>query len=218
MRDYTLDEYLSRNKNASLIARIETPHKVLKDARPIEVYVDVVEKSDHSSKTYISLFNCGIFVGNSIILDYTLPDNVLSEIGNRMIKELLDHSDFTDLDRELEGKCACSEFENVYKKCDECPKYRYADGHEDSEDDCLGAMYSIPSHLNFWDLEKEIEKEYGSGTDNYLSYMNSIIHEHILDLKRIARYEPQTRDMLKEGISELQSLLSSLEKEAENEE
>lgn len=214
MRDYTLEEYLKRNKDARCIARIESPHKVLKDSRPIEVYVDVVERPDRSKKTYISLFNCEIFLGNSIILDYTLPDDVLPVIGERMIKELLSRSDFADLDKELEGKCACKEFEDTYKSCEECPKYRYADGHVDTDDDCLGAMYSIPSHMNSWNLDKEIEAEYGRGTENYLNYTQDVIRRHMHDLSWITRDEPRAIPFIKEGIKKL---LNECEKaEAEN--
>lgn len=161
-----LDDYLKKYPFSDHVAHIDKPHSVIENNRPIDVYYECTGFSNDNKSRFL-LFDDGEFVSNAIWFPCDVEREDITSIANEMIQELLDSSDFTDLNRELEGKCACEEFEGVYKKCDECPRYI------DKEDGCMGAMYSIPSHKNWWELEKKWKIIYGEGSENYKKYMTS---------------------------------------------
>lgn len=194
MDRYTLDMMKKHNPEASLVYRIEAPHAVLKDSRPIEVYVDV-DKSYYGVKTFFMLFNQNEFVSNSIIFQHSIPEEAYLDIAKDMVAELLAKSDFEDLDRELKGLCACTEFEGVYKSCDECPQY-----HSTGDMSCMGAVYSIPTHLNGWECEKKYEKLFGKGTDYYQKYLKSLVDEHIRALNCICFEDKELKKYVKNNI------------------
>lgn len=204
--DYTLTKYLHSNVSATCVARKDTPHKVLKDADPIRVYVDREVLSNGRVKTYFSLFYGEKFIGNSMIFNQEVPSTYYAYIGNAMINELLEASDFRDLDRELEGKCACEEYEGIYKSCDECPKYRYREKMGSATDSCIGAMYSIPTHMNIWKCEDTFLKAFGEGTEFYESYEMSLVTNHLAEIRNI--YKKGIND--KEIKRQLKTLLRTM--------
>jgi hypothetical protein len=159
-----LDDYLKKNPFTDKVAHVDKPHPVLENNRPIDVYYECTGFSNDNKSRFI-LFDDGEFVSNAIWFPCDVAHDDIYAIANEMIQELLDSSDFTDLDRELEGKCACEEFEGTYKKCDECPRY------SDKENGCMGAIYSIPPHKNWWELEKKWKEIYGEGSDNHKKYV-----------------------------------------------
>lgn len=160
----TLVEYKSKYPMSDHVAHIDRPHAVLEYDRPIDVYYECSGFSNDSKSRFV-LFDDGEFVSNVISFPCDIETEDIYTIAKEMINELLEHSDFTDLDRELEGKCACEKFEKRYKKCDECPQF------QDKENGCIGATYSIPTHLNSWKLEEKWKDIYGEGSDNYKKYV-----------------------------------------------
>ena len=201
--NYTLEQYLKDNKRTALVAKVETPHPQIKNSRPICVYVDTDVNQRGETSVYFCLFNNGIFVGNSIKCHYDVPEKYWAEIGESMIKELLSKSDFTDLDREQKGLVPCFEFEGVYKSCDECPKFK------DKEDGCLGALYSIPTHMNSWEVEKQIDARFGEGTEHYKEYQKKLVRDKISSLKSICNYG-RDKELTNYVKDEVKKLLKSL--------
>ena len=170
--DLTIEEYLKTRPMAQKVAEINKPHSKINYNRPLMVYYESVIGSKNDNSTF-ALFNNGIFVGNPIMFPCEVSDDDRYMIGKDMIDELLSHSDFDDLNKELKGMAACQEYEKTYKACDECPLY--------ISKECFGATYSIPSHMNSWEVEKKWKETYGDGSPAHIShatramigYMNS---------------------------------------------
>jgi hypothetical protein len=55
METVTIEKMKSTNKYMDLIARIDNPHKVITDGRPIEVYCE--DEVHNHSTTYFWIFN-----------------------------------------------------------------------------------------------------------------------------------------------------------------
>lgn len=163
MYSLKIDDYLKRYPFAEKVAEVKSPHKVIEDERPIIVYYEDISCSNNKKSNFV-LFNNGEFVGNAI----WFPCSVLNEdrflIGKEMIEELLSSSDFIDLDKELNGQAACEELKDVYKNCNECPNL---------EKECLGAMYSIPTHKNLWKIENKWNEKYGEDSLEHKKYLTS---------------------------------------------
>lgn len=197
MDKYLKSDYLKRHSMASKVGYISKPHKVLKDERPIEVYVDTEKLPNGEINTYFSLFNQDVFVGNSIIFHHEIPHEAYTEIARAMIQELLDSSDFEDLDREANGMCACKDYEGTYKNCDEC----HLLGHKDGKG-CMGPMYSIPTHKNFWECEKIFKEKYGEGSAYYEEYQKRLITKHLREIRLICEdntnLSKETKKILKD--------------------
>lgn len=171
MNDYKLDEYLKKNPEAKKVAEITKPHKVLEFNIPIVVYYVDIASGGHRS--VFSLFKNDVFLCNSIMFPCSVSKEDQYTIGKEMIDELLNSSDFFELDKELNGMAACKEYENVYKRCDDCPLY--------ISNECIGATYSIPSHKNFWNISKKWDGHYGEGSKAYINYKTSKMIGHIND-------------------------------------
>lgn len=168
MRNEKLDDFIKTHKYMDLIYSIDRPHKVLKGNRPIEVYCEDIIIDEH--KTWFWLFNNKYYVGNPITFPCKVTEDDKFKIAKDMIEELLSKSDFRDLNMELEGNVPCEEFKGKYSKCKECNLYKYGKG-KNSEEACLGEIYSIPSHMNFWDIEKKWNKIYGWNSDKHKKYI-----------------------------------------------
>jgi hypothetical protein len=181
--EITLDKMKPWHENMRLIARIDKPHKILQYNRPIEVYCEDIFYNN--KYTYFWLFDNNTFVANFISYPCDINETDVYIIANEMIQELLSKSDFKDLDIALEGKVPCEEFRDKYKSCNECKRYNPSDDieNQNDKDGCLGAIYSIPTHLNCWETEEKWNKIYGEGTENYkkfiteqmIGYMNSFM-------------------------------------------
>ena len=176
-----IESFKSKHPCVDLVARIETPHKKLND-RPIEVYCEDIIIDGR--KTWFWLFNQGEYVGNPVMFPCNVELIDKKKIGLDMINELLSASDFRDLDLELQGRVPCKEYKDIYSKCEECELLRSGKG-KDKEDACIGAMYSIPSHMNSWEkTEKKWNEIYGENTlkhkeytaDQMIGYMNHFMH------------------------------------------
>lgn len=185
---YSLKDYLEENKyRTEEVARTDKPHPVLKDSRPISVYYESALLSHDNRSTFL-LFDNGYFVSNAIVYPCEVKREDRHIIGKEMIENLLRVSDFTDLDREIEGKCACKEYEGKYKNCDECPEYGEENG-------CLGALYSIPEHRNGWDIEEKWSKVYGYESENHKRYVTEKMIDHMRDFMN---YCGDRKDLIKE--------------------
>lgn len=198
MRDVqTIEDFRKRHFYMEKVAGIDKPHAVLKDSRPIEVYYEDIINDGH--KSWFWLFNQGEFVSNPITFPCDISFEDKRQIGMDMINELLATSDFVDLDIELQGKVPCADFREKYVTCEECPDYKYGKG-ESKEDSCMGAMYSIPTHMNWWQkTEEKWNKVYGEKTQKHKEYvarkmvghMNSFMHvcgEDINLIKEVLDY------------------------------
>lgn len=192
MNTKTLNDFKNSRRNLELIARIEKPHEVLNYDRPIEVYYeDIVYSGD---KTRFYLFDNGEYVGNPIDFPCKIEYRDVLKIGQDMINELLQSSDFHDLDLELEGKAPCLEYRDKYSNCEECELY--ADGKgKDRHDGCLGAMYSVPTHMNSWKKTEEKWNEiYGGGT---LKHKQFVMGELMGELDYFMRVCGEEKEMIK---------------------
>jgi hypothetical protein len=177
MNAKTLNDFKHSRRNLELIARIDKPHEVLNYDRPIEVYYEDIIYDGNKTRFY--LFDNGKYVGNPIDFPCEIEYGDIREIGQDMINELLQSSDFHDLDLELEGKAPCHEYRNKYSKCDYCELYTYGKG-KDRHDGCLGAMYSIPTHINSWEkTEEKWNKVYGEGSIEHQNYITKQMIRHI---------------------------------------
>lgn len=166
-----LKDYLLKTPDAKIIYTDNELHPLLKN----KVIAKVCLETDENYQTgqvskYWVLFINGEMVTNSVKTRFPIPDEFNVEIAKALIEEYKSYCDFEDLDKELNGECACDVYKGTYSKCDECPKYYYGAGKE-KEDSCLGATYKLPHHINFWKLEKELEDKYGKGTENYSHYL-----------------------------------------------
>lgn len=162
-----LEDYTKRYYFSNMVYKIDKPHKALKYNRPIEVWYERIDHDGTNSRFLV--FDNDEFITNTFTLPCLIEVEDIEKIAKDLVDELLSMSDFEDLDRELAGKCACKSFENIYKSCDECPQYCCS--KDDGGLRCLGAMYSIPSHVNFWSKTQEKwNKIYGEGSDNYKEY------------------------------------------------
>lgn len=184
MRDYTLKDFEFYNKQRYLdpVAKIDKPHEGIEGTRPIEVYIENDIFRNDEVRFY--LFNNGIFVGNPVYFNCKIIKEDVPLIANDMIEEFLSRCDFYDLDRELEGKCGCKEYEEVYKSCEECHLFIYGEG-KNKEEGCMGYTYSTPDHINFWDCQNKWNEKYGEGTPLYqefhkermIGFMNNFMWE-----------------------------------------
>lgn len=192
-----------------VVAVKENLHPILNPPKPIHVTHNTRMNKYGETTTYFNLYVDGEHIGNPIILHYDIVDDWLRphkycfKIASKMIEEFLSCCDFTDLDRELEGKCACTEYEGKYKSCDECPLYTYREGGaEDKDNACLGALYTFPHHLNGWKIEEDIKKEFGPGSENYKNYL----------AERAKNCLHQMTDIIREDRSLKNSILKQLKK------
>ena len=190
-----LEEYQDKYYYGRCIYKIDKPHICIKYDRPIEVwYEDIIYDGKYSR---FLLFDDGEFVTNTLTFPCKIERQDVERIAKDLLDEFLSMGDFEDLDRELEGKCACKEFEEKYKRCDEYPLYH------DKENGCLGAMYSLPSHANTWTKTKEKwNKIYGEGSDNYKRYKIELAKESMRQLAWAVKGDKKLeKEALKETVS-----------------
>lgn len=197
-RELKVNDFKEKHVGMYLVEKIDKPHPVLEDNRPIEVYCDDIIMDGH--KTWFWLFNDDIYVGNPITFSCSISEEDKRQIGQDMINELLSCSDFHDLNLEFEGKVPCEEYRNKYKKCDECEKYRYGKG-KDSEDACIGSMYSIPTHVNWWQkTEGKWKKVYGEKTKKHKEYIVRKMIGYMNDFMHVCgKEEKMIKEVLKYG-------------------
>ena len=178
MERTTLGDYLKRNNFSELVYEIKKPHKLLNYDRPIQVYFEDIRYKSNDRSRFL-LFDDGEFSMNAISFDCNIEQEDIVQIAKDMVEELLLCSDFSELDRELEGKCACIEYEEIYKSCDECHLYNINDGHG-----CMGAMYTIPSHMNVWrKTESKWNDKYGEKSEQRKRWKLRIAKDAINSLK-----------------------------------
>lgn len=168
LKDYTLDEYLKRNGSHTDCILVSKIHSLVKDE--IKIYYEDAKYAPDRKSRFL-LFHDNIFVSNGIWFNCPVEKNDIEYIAQKMFEELKESSDFTDLDREMEGHAACKEYENTYKKCDDCPRYKFAKNHIETDDDCWGPMYSIPHHMNSWKVEKEFIEKYSENSEYYKTFL-----------------------------------------------
>jgi len=187
LHEHVIRSSQSDNEDICEVAYCEKLHPSIEGDCPIHVMCIIEQDASMKTKLFFNLYYRGEHIGNPITLYFNIcrPRYVIStdvdelkKIGEMMIAEFKSHCDLEDLNRELEGKCACKKFEGVYTSCDECPHYRFRKGgpgleRNESKDDCFGVSYNYPHHLNFWEIEKEIKEKYGPGSDNYKIYLKS---------------------------------------------
>lgn len=168
LKDYTLDEYLKRNCSHTECIFVSKIHSLVEDE--IKIYYEDAQYAPDRKSRFL-LFHNNIFISNAILINCPVEKNDIEYIAQKMFEEFKESSDFADLDKELEGHAACKEYENTYKKCDDCPHYKFAKNHIETENNCFGAMYSIPHHMNYWKVEKEFQDKYNENSEYYKAFL-----------------------------------------------
>lgn len=167
-----LKEYLQRTPESKAIYTDNELHPLLKGKVKATVCHEVeMDYRTHIEKQYWVLFINGKMIINSLKCPFPTPASLDKEIAKLMVEEYKSYYDFSDLNLELQGKCACKEYQGTYSKCDECHRYHYGAG-EGKEDACIGATYNLPNHINFWNLETDLRNQYGPNTENYKRYLS----------------------------------------------
>lgn len=167
-----LEEYLQSEKGATVIYSKNPIHPRIKFDYPVEVtYLEEANYQTGTIRCYFCLFLNKEFIMNSIKLDFPVPHLDLVEIAKNMVDEYISKCDFSDLDKLMDGKTPCGNYDGVYKSCEECPEYRLND--ESKDRDCMGGMFSCCPYLNFWNLEYSLKEKYGQGSAYYEEYLNS---------------------------------------------
>lgn len=196
-----LEEYKNRYYYGKCVCRIDKPHDCIKYSRPIEVWYEDIINDGRESR--FLLFDDGEFVTNTLTFPCDIAFNDVERIAKDLLDEFLKMGDFEDLDRELNGKCACKEYEEKYKSCDECPLYH------DKENGCLGATYSLPSHANVWtNTEEKWNKIYGNESENYKRYKIKVAKEAMRQLAWAVRGDKKfEKEALKETIDSFKRVI-----------
>lgn len=191
-----LDDYKNKYYYARKVYGINKPHQSIKYDRPIEVYFEDIMDDGRYSR--FLLFDDKEFVTNTLTFPCKIDITDIELIAKDLVDELLSMSDFSDLDKELVGKCACEEYANIYKSCDECPKYNGKD------DGCLGVMYSIPSHVNWWEkTETKWENVYGYKSENYKKYKFEIAIHSVKEAFRSCDDDEKYVKILKDELEKI---------------
>jgi len=178
-----LKKFLERHPYAEKVYEIKKPHPSINYNRPIAVWhVSMLYKGE--DKEIFAISDYEQIILNSIRFPCEVNRDDAIEIGKDMVQELLDNSDLSEL--ECDGVPCGKE----YKKCEDCPDYRYNIAEENWDKFegtlCMGAMYSIPTHMNSWeDTEAKWNPIYGEKSDNHIKYILDKIMNQIRELSFI---------------------------------
>lgn len=135
MMDNDLQKYLKEEPIARIISKRDKIHPILTYEYPLVVVMEEDLSSISNYQVWLMLWVNGKFVGNSIKLNFPIPEENLANIAERFMDEYLTYCDFSNLEKNYESN------------------------------------FVTKSHLNGWELEDELNKEYGKGTTYYSNYV-----------------------------------------------